>query len=248
MPDASIEEVINALTREIATAKEQASRLGYFQALYRRVTVEVAKGIEAGAFEDGARMERFDVRFAKRYLDELERHRRGEPTTRSWRVCFGAAQDERATTLQHMLLGINAHINLDLGIAAARTAPGTSLQQLKPDFDAINSLLVSLVDETQRKLSRVWPLMRPLDWLAGRHEERLVGFSMEIARDHAWRFAESLAMQSREEQDELIGRVDHWIAAFGERLHRPTWPLTLVQRGIRVCERGSVPQIIDWLS
>ena len=43
--------------------------------------------------------------------------------------------------LQHLLLGINAHINLDLGIAAVETSPGNQLAPLKNDFDMINKLL-----------------------------------------------------------------------------------------------------------
>jgi len=247
MTETSIDGVIGALTRHVADAQSDASRLGYFQALYRSVTIAVAKGIEAGDFDDGPRMERLDVRFANRYLDALSRYQRGEPTTRSWQMCFRATQDDRPIVLQHLLLAMNAHINLDLGIAAARTAPGDALPSLERDFNAINAILGSLVDGIQADLARVWPLLRPLDWLAGRSEERLVGFSMTLARDHAWRFAEALAGQNESEQDALIDRVDRWIEAFGQRLYRPALPLRILQRGVRTCERGSVPQIIGWL-
>jgi Family of unknown function (DUF5995) len=69
MPQANnIEEVITALGRIIDEAKGAQSRLGYFPALYRLVTIDVKKGIAAGRFQDGARMERLDVVFANRYL------------------------------------------------------------------------------------------------------------------------------------------------------------------------------------
>jgi hypothetical protein len=50
---ATIDDVVVALDDIIARARDENSRLGYFPALYRRVTVEVGNGIERGAFEDG---------------------------------------------------------------------------------------------------------------------------------------------------------------------------------------------------
>ncbi len=127
MPASTIDEVLEHLDGTIDLAHRQKSRLGYFAALYRNVTVKVREGILAGGFEDGARMERLDVAFANRYLDALERYHRGEDLSRCWRTSFEAAQNWHPIVLQHLLLGVNAHINLDLGIAAAQTSPGTQL-------------------------------------------------------------------------------------------------------------------------
>src|SRR5690606_41399624 len=57
--------------------------------------------------------------------------------------------------LQHLLLGMNAHINLDLGIAAAETAPGTALPALKRDFDEITTLLGEMLDDVQDRIGRI---------------------------------------------------------------------------------------------
>ena len=62
MPEAqTIDEVIEALDGVLDEARRDGSRLGYFAALYRKVTIEVKKGIAAGYFDDGPRMERLDV-------------------------------------------------------------------------------------------------------------------------------------------------------------------------------------------
>ena len=76
--------------------------------------------LEAGAFDDADRMERLDTLFADRYLDAVAARSAGRPATASWELTFAAAQRWRPLVLQHLLVGINAHINLDLGIAAAR--------------------------------------------------------------------------------------------------------------------------------
>ena len=56
----NIDQVIEQLDEIIDVARAEESRLGYFAALYRKVTIQVKKGIGENFFEDGARMERLD--------------------------------------------------------------------------------------------------------------------------------------------------------------------------------------------
>ena len=196
----TIDEVIEQLDAIIEDTRREGSRLGFFAALYRRVTVEVRKGIAAGRFENGPRMERFDVTFANRYLGALDCFYQGQQPSRCWMVVFQAATSRRLLVLQHLLLGMTAHINLDLGIAAARTCPGEELPALKRDFDEINNILSELVDEMQDRIGTVSPWLGFLDRVGGRTDETIVDFSMGKARDAAWRFAERLAPLAREQR------------------------------------------------
>ena len=50
-PASTIDEVIERLGEIIASARSERSRLGFFAALYRKVTVKVKEGIAAGKFE-----------------------------------------------------------------------------------------------------------------------------------------------------------------------------------------------------
>lgn len=163
MPARTIDEVIEHLDDLIAHARHAKNRLGYFAALYRNVTIKVKEGILAGSFEDAARMERLDVTFANRYLDALERYRRGEEPSKCWRTSFRAAESWHSIVLQHLLLGINAHINLDLGVAAAQTSPGAHLAGLRRDVDSINGILCAMLDDVQCRLALVSPWMNMLD-------------------------------------------------------------------------------------
>src|SRR6202008_4811607 len=97
-------------------------RAGYFAALYYKVTSRVRDGIHNGEFEDGARMEKLDVLFASRYLDAYTKWRNGQQPSLSWQTAFESTKRSSVLVLQHLLLGMNAHINLDLGIAAAEVA------------------------------------------------------------------------------------------------------------------------------
>ena len=71
MPLQTIDDVVAALDAIIQRAWDEQSRLGYFAALYRRVTRAVRDGIAKGQFSDGPLMEKLDVVFASRYLDAL---------------------------------------------------------------------------------------------------------------------------------------------------------------------------------
>lgn len=145
MPPQTIDEVLFELDQIILRARQDQSRLGYFATLYRNVTIKVKKGIAAGLFEDGARMERFDVAFANRYLSAFDSFRAGQPTSTCWIVAFESAAKWRPIILQQLLVGMNAHINFDLGIAAQAIAPGPELPSLEHDFNVINGILSGMV-------------------------------------------------------------------------------------------------------
>ena len=104
-------------------ARRESDRRGWFSALYRQTTRAVRDRTAAGAFDDPERMGRFVERFAARYLEPLRAHHDGRPVPRCWRTAFEAGGDH--LILQHLLLGMNAHVNLDLAVVAAETCPTT---------------------------------------------------------------------------------------------------------------------------
>ena len=248
MAAGSIAEVIEQLADIVDKSKQDESPLGYFPALYLRVTREVGRGISDGVFDDGARMARLGVIFANRYLDAYEKRRAGVATTQSWAVAFDMAESYWPTVLQHLLAGINAHILLDLGIAAAQTAPGDELDALEGDFDKINGVLFSLIDLVQDQLAQMWLPLAVLDRLAGRIDENFAEYGMERVRDSAWETACGAAYLQGQELVSFIARRDGHVRSLGELIRRPGLLLNLKLRTVRLFERGSVAERIDILS
>ena len=244
----TIDGVLEELDRTIATARQDESRLGYFPALYRKVTASVQRGIADGRFEDGERMERLDVIFANRYLDAIGKLRAGEAPSRSWAIAFEAAASRRPIVLQHLLLGMNAHINLDLGIAAARAAPSSELAGLHGDFNTINDVLGELVDGVKDELTVVWPKLALLDRLSGPADDAIANFSMGAARDLAWKTATKLAPLSHQQQRPLIAQSDRRVEILGRVIWKPGLVARAVGAFIRLGERGTVREIIDLLA
>lgn len=224
-------------------------RLGYFAALYRKVTVKVKEGILAGRFENGERMEELDVRFANRYLEAYDLRRSGGQPTASWQISFEAAEKWRPIVLQHLLLGINAHINLDLGICAAETAPGDQLPGLKRDFDSINQVLAELVQPVEDSVGKVSPWINFLEKIDPRADDAIINFSLDRARKSAWNFALRLNSLSESERIEAIKGRDQEVAKLGRLVYKPgriVLPIGLL--AIRLRESNDVANVTDALS
>lgn len=208
MPVTTIDDVISSLDAIIEGAREEHNRIGYFAALYRRITRAVQDGIGQNKFSDGARMERLDVTFAQRYLDAVTAYRTGGKISQCWKVAFEAINDDSRLILQHLLAGINAHINLDLGIAAAEVSPGDQLPGLKSDFDAINAVLASQVSAVEDEMSAVSPLVKNLSLIGLKTETTIINFNIDLARRSAWFAAERLAGEPPVLHDSTIEGLD----------------------------------------
>ena len=244
----TIDQVIDRITSVVDKAKADRARSGYFAALYRKVTIQVQEGIQQGFFDDGERMERLDVIFARRYLDAFDEYRIGGAPTQSWLFAFEVTEQWWPIVLQHLLLGMNAHINLDLGIAAARTVPPEQLPELQDDFNKINSILAALIGAVQEDLSEIWMTLRLLNRFLGNVDEAIINFSMERARDHAWSVAERLAPLNEAEQSLEIEQLDSETLQLARLIRAPGIVGGAVNRVIRLGERGTIPQIIDVLN
>jgi hypothetical protein len=222
MPENTIDDIIIALENVISKCIAEKSRLGYFASLYLKVTQSVKDGIAAGQFQDGARMEKLDVVFASRYLDAYKKWRNLEPTTLSWEIAFEQTEKSSILVLQHLLLGINAHINLDLGIAAVEVSAGQPLAMLSQDFDAINSIIAALTNQVLFELGQVSPLLSLLGLHASNANSALIQFSIGNARDGAWCFAENLIAQKGQAYADCITARDKTIQQLGDSLVETT--------------------------
>lgn len=243
----SIDEVIAQLDRIIAECKTKNEPLGYFAALYQGVTKKVKTGIDNDFFEDGARMEQLDVVFANRYLSAYHSYLNQQPATVSWEKSFTLSTQYWPIVLQHLLIGMNAHINLDLGIAAAQIMKGKNINALEDDFNKINEVLSSLVHKVQQDLVEIWPTLRFILKLAGKVDDTLTDFSMKLARDGAWKFARKLTELPEAKQAEFIEERDRKVAKNSKIITSPGYLASTFFKVIRLGEKGSIAQKIEKL-
>lgn len=240
----NITDVITRLTQIIEQCTATKNKAGFFAALYKRMTVAVMNGINANQFEDGARMEKLDMIFAQRYLNAYSCFFSKQPCSHSWQFAFDACADNFLIVLQHLLLGINTHINLDLAIAAAEVAPGDSIHLLQNDFNHINSLIGSLVDDIQECLCEVWVPMRMLMKIANGKQIAVLNFSIDKARDVSWANAMQLANMNDVQKQAYINQMDATVSLLGSKIKSPDIATRFILETIRTTEYDDVARTI----
>lgn len=210
----TIAEVIDAISSIVDWSIFASSRLGYFAALYKRITNAVGVAIDEGAFEDGPLMERFDVAFATRYFDAVNGHfhpGKFRRPTRSWQVTFDEASRAQPIMLQHMYAGISAHILLDLGIVAQEISP--RLPKIRNDFDTINAVLASQVNGIVDDINELSPGLADVYTVLRKNEIFVINEAVRGLRDSAWRFGSLLAAESGFARPATIWVRDRQVAA-----------------------------------
>jgi hypothetical protein len=205
----TIDGVIDCLQSIIDDSIKTGSRLGYFAALYKRMTMAIRDGMRTGRFQDNARIERLDVTFATRYLVTRDQYFAGELHGQSWLQAYEAANSPKLTVLQQLLIGINPHIMIDLGVAAARTCPGDQLAGLETDFNTVNAIILSLFPIIDEELDELSPFERFVDHsFLGFLKDKAIDLSIDEGRKSSWGFANKLAYLDLPAQAIAIGHRD----------------------------------------
>ncbi len=244
-PPNNIYEVLIELDKIIAKSIEDGDYLSIFAYVYRRTTAQIKQEILAEKFEDNERMERLDVVFANRYLDAYQRFKNGKNPTASWQVPFDA-RFKKLTILQHLVMGMSAHINFDLGIAAAEIAQGQDIKDLKNDFMKVNEILANLTNEMQSRVSRVSNLLFLLDWIGGKSDEKIANFSIKKARQFAWNVATTLSVLDEEDKLKAIEAFDDQIAKLNHRIQNPPGKiLNFILKIIGFFEEKNIEKIVE---
>lgn len=244
----SINQVIEQLDAIIDWSKHNQSRIGYFATLYRKMTIAVKEGIANNRFENGHRMEALDIIFANRYLHAFDAYVNKKPCTNAWCVAFDAASKTNLIVLQHLVLGINTHINLDLGIAAAEACPGQEIHGLKGDFEKINDVIAALTQSVQDDLSEVWPPLKLLASIANHHQEAVLNFSINTARKASWANAVALSAMTGLVKESYIKVMDETVVVLAHRIMSPGLAVQLILSPVLHKENKHVSEIIEMLN
>jgi hypothetical protein len=234
------------LDAAVVEARAGANRRGWFSALYRQTTRAVRDQTAAGAFDDPERMGRFVERFAARYTSPLQAHLAGRPVPRCWRVAFEAGNEH--LILQHLVLGINAHVNLDLAVVAAETCPGEEITSLHDDFMRINEILGALMPKVRSCIDSFSPLLDVIDRLGGNEDDQILNFSIGVAREEAWSQALVLAgTDDPARRTQLIDSLDRNVSLLGRVVASPGGLLQIGVNLVAATESDDVVAVMDTL-
>jgi hypothetical protein len=244
----TINEVIQCLDEIIITSKTEQCAIGLFTTLYREVTIQIKNGIEKGLFQNPERMEKLDVIFANRYLEAYYQFKSKEKCSECWEFSFVKGEEYWPIVVQHLLLGINAHINLDLGIACAQVSTPESIFDLHSDYNKINEILSNLVEGVEKCLIEIWPTLTYILKLSGKIDNFFIDFSMKTARDGAWKYATEYILLPENQREASIQERDVKITKIARLVSNPGYFVSAVFKLIRLFEKGNVAQKIIELS
>lgn len=246
----TIDQVVDTIQTIIGWSIGASSRLGYFAALYKRITIAIRTAIAEGLFQDGPRMERFDVTFASRYFAALNGHfHPGQfpKPSHAWQVAFDGASHPEPIIVQHMLAGVNAHIDLDLGIAAEAIAPGAQLPTLHDDFNTVNAVLASQVSGVLDEIDALSPVLADLYDVLMKYEIDLIDEGLKFFRDSAWTFATILAAEPAFAHPATILLRDLEVAKLGTLIFYPPELIATIVNVIAASESRDIVKNITVL-
>jgi len=240
-----LEELINIRNQCVS----KNSRLALFTQVYYLTTKNVLNAIEAREFEDSRRMEKFDVAFANMFIKAYRQFNSNEDCSQVWQVVFDH-QFTKLTVVQQVLLGMNAHINYDLGVVCNEFFKQDELKDFERDFLHINNVLQKSIDQMQEGIGKVSPLFFLLDWIGNTGDEKLIDFSMRHARGQAWRLACRLSESKSEfEREMLQQQSDAAFSLFALGIAKPRRKLLRVALSlISVFEEKRISKIVAKLS
>jgi Family of unknown function (DUF5995) len=187
---------LSALEPQLLTARD---RRGVFVTSYLTITKAVEAQCDAGGFRDPAWVRRYLVAFGTLYRDALRQDQLARSATagatvhrvpKAWRVAFDAARERRGWVIQHLMLGVNAHINHDLALALLMVGIDANRMQCYADHTAVNAVLERATLTLKTEVATKWaPVLERLDAVGGTLDDDVTEFSIAKARDHAWAMA-----------------------------------------------------------
>lgn len=243
----TIEEVLKKLDEIILWSKANQSPAGYFACTYRIMTAQVLKGIQQKNFENNPRMTILDVAFASRYLEAWENYSKGKKCTNAWFLAFEATKNKDLLILQHIFLGMNAHVNLDLGISAASIMPYRKINPLKTDFERINSVIASINQNVQDSLNKICYSINLIDKLSNGKDNAVLDFAISKARDTSWATAVISSNTPNFLKDSVMNIVDYAAAKVASQILHPKLLSSALAKELKKCESNDIVKNIEIL-
>jgi hypothetical protein len=192
---------------------------GYFPAMYARVTKAVDDTIAGNGFADGSGMATFARTFAGRYLTPRSGR---QPIPGCWEAAWDVSGDRGLLIVQHLLLGMNAHVNHDLPLVVVDLAHERGgLDAMRSDFDAINRILAATQPQVMHDLESS---SRWVNLASGLGGGRMFDFSLVVARRQAWRSAVRLHGMDPADRPADVAELDELVRVLAYMIAHPGAP------------------------
>jgi Family of unknown function (DUF5995) len=174
------------------------------------------------------------------YVEALRAYEEGdmERVPRAWRVAFDLGAAGEGLVIQHLVLGINAHVNHDLPIALANMGVDPNRPRRYDDHTSVNVVLGATLDALQGNVERLYsPVLKLLDNLLGRWDDEFSFAIVKNARENAWQACLQLVeAQNEEEYQQARQRVNEASGELAEIIARPLSNVTSLFKSLSCLE------------
>lgn len=123
--------------------------LKYFNKTYYIITKNVYSKNNEKYFKYSKDLITLDIHFAKYYFDALKQYTRKKLPAPAWNVAFQCYESQRSIPLIYLALGVNAHVNNDLGLTIFDVI---EQEDYKTDYDKVNTIIYDSLDEVLKEL------------------------------------------------------------------------------------------------
>tara|TARA_R110002096_G_scaffold236590_3_gene427362 strand:- start:4667 stop:5365 length:699 start_codon:yes stop_codon:yes gene_type:complete len=167
---------------------------------YSMMTANMLLAIEQNKFHDTQWVNQLLNRFADYYFNALTCYDCGEETPTVWKEVHKAAASKKLHVIQHLLLGVNSHINYDLVLTlydmlSPEWADLSDEMRVKryQDHCLVNLIIGETIDKVQDEVVEKYsPSMDVIDKLMGRLDEFLLLKLITAWRDKVWDHTQEL--------------------------------------------------------
>jgi hypothetical protein len=195
---------------------------------YGLMSRNMIRALEEGQFRDRRWVDRLMHHFADYYFEALEQYDRdAKETPAVWRQVHDFSRNKGLLALQHLLLGVNAHINYDLVLALSdvlrpewRRLPPAKREERYLDHTHVNTIIARTVDTVQDQvIEKHTPWMDIIDRLCGNLDEWLISSLICRWREEVWTDALRLvAAATPERREALRGELEEKVLSRGTRI------------------------------
>lgn len=210
--------VIERMHTQALAWEQSEDKRAIFLRCYSMMTGNMLTALDNDRFHDTIWATQLLNVFADYYFHALAAYDQSPSETPAvWQFAHDAAKERKLHVMQHLFLGINAHINYDLVLTIVDMLQpewhqlNEAQRQLRyEDHCKVNEVIAETIDQVQDTvIERYDPLMDVIDRMLGRVDEFLLSRLITHWRETVWQQAMSiLACQHAQEREEIRLEVE----------------------------------------
>jgi hypothetical protein len=218
-------DVLNRMRQQVRIWEKEHDNRSVFLGCYCLMTENMLHAIEMNRFDDSEWINRLLQHFADYYFDALTCYEK-EDCSEVWRLAHEATTNRNLHVIQHLLLGINAHINYDLVLTLydllvddwSHISESTKRSRLR-DHNMVNEIIADTIDSVQDTIiEQKSPAMKMIDVLLGRLDEFLLSALISHWREDVWKKAIELINATQNEQWKFRQSLEKEVVRTGKKI------------------------------